>query len=111
MKIPTLNDRELERLLSDSKDVVAVLFAGGHDPEESRRYWKQFEMAAGEWGDKAEFVRIDVEENPSAMRQWCEIYSVPEIILFRGAHARCRINYTFKVNDLIGAIERVAKTT
>lgn len=109
MKIPTLTDRDLERLLTDARDPVAVLFAGSNDPEESERFWKQFKLAAEEWAGRVTFVRIDCEENPSALRQWIEIFSAPEIVIFRAAKPKCRINYHFKAVDLVGALERIEK--
>lgn len=109
MRPPAVTDRELEALIADSREPVAVLFAGGSDPMESERYWKQFKLAAEDWGKSVRFARIDCDENPVALRQWCEIWSPPEIVIFRECKPRTRINYTFTISDLVQKLERVAK--
>ena len=79
-----VNAAELEEVIAKSdKTVFCDFWASWCGP--CRMLAPVFEEISNQYGDKAEFVKIDIDENESAAIKY-SITSIPNIIAFRGGN-------------------------
>ena len=79
-RIRTVNDRMLEDALSEEGSIAAVLFKRAGGPRSSG-IEKYLAGLAVEYAGLADFMRIDLEENPS-VAEWARIRAVPSVVLY-----------------------------
>ena len=104
-RIRTVNDRMLEDALSEEDSIAAVLFNRSGGPRSSP-IEKILAGLAVEYEGLADFMKIDLEENPS-VAEWARIRAVPSVVLYmEGKEAkRCtRPRSRRKVCTLLEAI-------
>ena len=76
-----VNSQELEELIASGKTVFCDFWATWCGP--CRMLAPVFEELSNDFDGKAEFVKIDVDENEDAARKY-GISSIPNIIAFKG---------------------------
>lgn len=104
-RIRTVNDRMLEDALSKEDSIVAVLFDRAGGPRSSQ-IEKTLAGLAVDYAGLADFMKIDLVENPS-VAEWARIRAVPSVVLYiEGKEAkRCtRPRSRRKVCTLLEAI-------
>ncbi len=76
-----VNSQELETLIASGKTVFCDFWATWCGP--CRMLAPVFEELSNDFDGKAEFVKLDVDENEEAARKY-GISSIPNIIAFKG---------------------------
>lgn len=71
---------ELEALIGDGKTVVCDFWASWCGP--CRMLAPVMDEVAGEYAEKAEFVKVNVDDNEEAARKY-GIMSIPNVIVFK----------------------------
>ncbi len=79
-----VNSQELETLIASGKTVFCDFWATWCGP--CRMLAPVFEELSNDFDGKAEFVKLDVDENEEAARKY-GISSIPNIIAFKGGKA------------------------
>lgn len=91
MRIPTVTDQMLDKVLGAASSPVAVVFLGGPDrSREALWRWRMKDIAA-EWDDRIIFLFIDAQENPVMSMSLGAIHGddagsrldLPSMIVFR----------------------------
>ena len=76
-----VNDKDLERVLTESPGYLVICFFDyGSVPCE--HFTPEFQATAESLRDKAEFVRINVSENPGIVEE-LEVQAVPTTLMFK----------------------------
>lgn len=99
----TVNDRGLEEAIIEAKGyLVAAFFQAGSDP--SRRYEPEFAGLAELLGGRAEFVRIEVAENPTVAED-LGVDAAPSTLVFKDGEEVARYEGPYSKESLKGRIE------
>ena len=79
-----VNSQELEELVASGKSVFCDFWATWCGP--CRMLAPVLEEISEKYGDKAEFVKVDVDENEEAAMKY-RITSIPNVMAFKGGQA------------------------
>ncbi len=79
--VKQVNMQEFDNLLKGNKPVVCDFFATWCGP--CKMLSPVMDRVAQEYADKAEFVKVDVDQNPELARRY-GIMSIPLVSVFRG---------------------------
>ena len=79
--IREINEVELRELLDAGKTVVCDFWAAWCGP--CRMLGPVLDEVAGEFADKAEFVKVDVDSNPEAAAKY-GVMSIPYVAILQG---------------------------
>lgn len=80
-----VNDTELFALIAEGKKVVCDFWADWCGP--CRMLAPVMEALSGEFGEKAEFVKINIDQNPEAAMQY-GVMSIPTVIIFENGEVK-----------------------